>query len=407
MKWSWGLLGLLVACQGNPVLEGVQVRSDLTPTSKGERLTPTSKGERIYTGTLSGRVQGGPEAAGVQVRIVGTSLQTTTAADGSFRITAAPVGVPFTLLAEAVDAQGQPLRSQSQHQIAAQTGTLALETLLLRPTGSVSGQVRLADGGDPSGTDIFIPGTAWIAKADAQGNFALPGLPEGEYRLMAYKAGYQRQESASVHVLAGQLQLLDLLTLPTGTETALGATVTGQVTHQGQPVSGAEVAVVGTDLTQSQLTLTNGQGQYQLPAPANQPIELVVSRGVYTPVVTPFTLAVGETRRQDVPLRADRLYLGRLQVRLRDCSGSPVTSALVQLSPSPAFGVLPFTDNRGQAQLGALLPGPYTVTLAKGMQRSFATVVIANLEMGSDQQPGALAQLDSVLGQPCPPLVDK
>jgi len=128
---------------------------------------------------------------------------------------------------------------------------------------------------------------------------------------------------------------------------------------------------------------------------------LVASRSGFETLLQPLELEA-QAQSQDLNLNDSRIYLGRLAVSVQNCAGEPLPSALIQLNPSPALGPVPFTDQRGQVLLSQLLPGAYTVTVARGSQRSFDSVLIGNQASGSDGQPGSLARLSLTLGSPCP-----
>jgi hypothetical protein len=60
-------------------------------------------------------------------------------------------------------------------------------TLQLAPTGHITGKVIPADPAvtDLLNIDVFIPGTSYVAKTDASGNFTLSNVPEGRFSLVA------------------------------------------------------------------------------------------------------------------------------------------------------------------------------------------------------------------------------
>lgn len=72
--------------------------------------------------------------------------------------------------------------------------------LKLPKLGSISGTALLNDHSDHSGIDVYIPGTEYIAKTDANGNFSLRNIPVGFHNLYFEKDGYHR----------GQIEELDV-----------------------------------------------------------------------------------------------------------------------------------------------------------------------------------------------------
>ncbi len=51
----------------------------------------------------------------------------------------------------------------------------------LSATGSIAGRVLLAGRTDHTGSDVYLPGTSYLAKTDAQGDFVIDDVPEGLY----------------------------------------------------------------------------------------------------------------------------------------------------------------------------------------------------------------------------------
>jgi hypothetical protein len=77
-----------------------------------------------------------------------------------------------------------------------------------RKVGAVTGAVTLETGESAVGIDIFVPGTTYIAKTDAEGNFLLGFLPRGTYLIRAEKDGFASKEWTNVTV--GDRETVDL-----------------------------------------------------------------------------------------------------------------------------------------------------------------------------------------------------
>ncbi|MEZ0370104.1 MAG: carboxypeptidase regulatory-like domain-containing protein [Candidatus Sericytochromatia bacterium] len=385
----------------------------LTPTSKGERLTPTSKGERRGDGRIQGLLlldQGqaglpaGPVAHAL-VGIEGTDISVHSDAGGYFEIPDAPVGGDFALVAEKADSEGHNFRVRVQTRLDSTHRSLNMGSLTLKATGRVSGRVTLADRALPEGIGIFIPGTELATRTDREGRFALADVPEGDYHISAYKAGYAPTAGAPLQVRSGQVADATALELAADSRPERFGTLAGRITSQGQPLAGAQVVLAGSQLLAARAAISNAQGEYRIegiePSLPAAHYTLLVSRPFYQPATANLSLSAGETVQGDFELSSETLTLGRLQLQVQDCAGQPVAVALIQLDPTPALGPVPFTDNRGQIGLGQLLPGKYTVYAAKGERSSFAGIVIDNQATGSDGQAGALAKLKLVLGKNC------
>ncbi|MBF2052826.1 MAG: carboxypeptidase regulatory-like domain-containing protein [Candidatus Sericytochromatia bacterium] len=406
---------LLLGCQSSPSLtEGLPSDS----LAVAQDLTPGSKGERLRQGVLTGQIQFPPgssiPAEGVLIRVNGGLQEARSDARGGFRLEQLPLDTPLTLLAEGSDAAGRPFKALSQQMLSAQQPSLALETLLLQQTGSLSGQISLSDGSPPEAIDVYLPGTSVIAKTDAEGFFALPGLPAGQHRLQVYKAGYALGQSELIEIQAGRVALLPPLRLQALAANApqqSSAQLSGTVRYLGQPLAGVSLALLweGPPAEAPALTplsLSNSQGRYQLPLLQPGPYTLVASRNGFETLLQPLEIAAADLRAegltQDLQLSDSCIFAGRLAVQVQNCAGQPLPNALIQLDPSPTLGPVPFTDQRGQVLLGPLWPGAYTVYAARGTQQVFESVPIANQPTGSDGQPGALASLSLTLGAPCP-----
>ncbi|MCX7047814.1 MAG: carboxypeptidase regulatory-like domain-containing protein [Candidatus Sumerlaeota bacterium] len=70
--------------------------------------------------------------------------------------------------------------------------------------GSARGRVKCNDAQSPAGASVGLAGTNYVALADAQGSFALNGIPAGAYSLIASLQGYQNGEVAGIVIEAGK-----------------------------------------------------------------------------------------------------------------------------------------------------------------------------------------------------------
>lgn len=122
------------------------------------------------------------------------TLQTSTDASGHFHVDV-PSGQ--TLVVEAV--QSDTVKAIRQV-VASDTADV---TLQLAYTGAISGRVALPD--DPQVTDltgieVFIPGTSYLAKTDASGNYTIANVPPGVFNLHADRQGLGAGEQDGVEV---------------------------------------------------------------------------------------------------------------------------------------------------------------------------------------------------------------
>lgn len=75
--------------------------------------------------------------------------------------------------------------------------------LVLQAPGALTGRVQ--GSADLLGTDVFIPGTDYLAKADAEGRFTLTGVPAGSYDLAAMRPGYVAAVLPAIQVAPGAI----------------------------------------------------------------------------------------------------------------------------------------------------------------------------------------------------------
>ncbi len=91
-----------------------------------------------------------------------------------------------------------------------------LGTQEFKETGGIKGVVDFFENPnnlDLTGSDIFIPGTSFIAKSDNQGRFTLMGLPEGKYSIRLQHTGFAVLDMKDVEVTEGHVTDLGSVTL--------------------------------------------------------------------------------------------------------------------------------------------------------------------------------------------------
>ncbi len=97
--------------------------------------------------------------------------------------------------------------------------------LQLAYTGTITGRVTAPNAPSVTnfeGVDVFIPGSSYLAKADAQGRYTLGNVPVGSFGLVASKTGLGRGFANSVEVTSHQSTMApDLALLVKAPEIAL------------------------------------------------------------------------------------------------------------------------------------------------------------------------------------------
>lgn len=185
-----GIRGLVFDMEGKPAA-GVEVRGTLISnnaggliSNNGGGLISNNGGNLISNGSGLFRIQNG-------------GFQTKTAEDGSFSFTTSEDQI-LTL---------EAIQRETMKAIKLQAGSSNEPyTLRLAPTGNITGTVIPADPAitDLLNIDVFIPGTSYIAKTDAAGNFTLSNVPAGRFTLVADHQNLGRAVLQGVSVVSNQ-----------------------------------------------------------------------------------------------------------------------------------------------------------------------------------------------------------
>jgi hypothetical protein len=183
-------------------------------------------------GVLAGQLvisEGAPEDSieGAEITAVGhPEFRAKTEADGSFQVEA-PAGTLQVIVTSSAD--GELALASPEYGIKLdEIEIIAGETTdtgenEMKKTGSISGTVEFFENPndiDKVGSEIFIPGTSFIAKSDDDGSFSLAGLPEGTYDLRVQHEGMSSSDLEDVEVVSGETTDLGtiLLSLSKGPE---------------------------------------------------------------------------------------------------------------------------------------------------------------------------------------------
>lgn len=125
--------------------------------------------------------------------------------------------------------------------VAARGSSRDLPDLQLAPTGTLAGHVTVAQASNISnleGVDVFVPGSSYLAKCDAQGRFTLADVAAGVFDLVAAKAGLGRGQVKNVQARSRETVMVPDIALETNPPRVTA------FEPQVAPVGG-EVAVIG------------------------------------------------------------------------------------------------------------------------------------------------------------------
>jgi inhibitor of cysteine peptidase len=215
----------------------------LTATRSGYQITPASRTVTVndhlsgqdftatlLTYTISGRVTDGAGNGVAGVTVSAGARSATTDANGFYAISGLPTGV-YTLTA-----------TRSGYQITPASRTVTVNdhlsgqdftaTLL---TYTISG--RVTDGAGNGVAGVTVSAGARSATTDANGFYAISGLPTGVYTLTATRSGYQITPASRTVTVNDHLSGQDF------TATLLTYTISGRVTDgAGNGVAGVTVS---------------------------------------------------------------------------------------------------------------------------------------------------------------------
>lgn len=182
--------GRVLGIDGKPAA-GVAIRGYLISDLSSGMLTENGAGILANNG-------GGIVAPGAGLHLMSTDLAAVTDADGYFP--------PL------VDPKGGEVNIEAVKQTDVKAITLGIKpdasgiVLQLARTGSVTGRVAAKAGkvSDLLGVDVFVPGTSYVAKTDAAGNYTISNVPVGRFTLVATKTGLGSASVDGVAVASDQ-----------------------------------------------------------------------------------------------------------------------------------------------------------------------------------------------------------
>ncbi len=300
---------------------------------------------------------------------VGDQLTANVAANGQYTITGLPAGT-YT-----IHFSGGNLFAPDVTSVAVQDRQTTIAPAIVAQTGgSIQGVVR------DQGTGLPLAGAAVnlqdasnpvVAVTDANGAYTLTGVAPGPQQIVANLTGYLPSAAQNVQVSAGQTtQAADIALSP-------AAGLQGTVTFQGNPVSGARVALWPTD-TASDQVLTDAQGHYQFTTLLAGTYALTVDGPFQAVLNDSVTLTAGQTLTQDEVLTSAAFVQGVIQVQ---GTNAPLPGNGITLLQPDGTVINSSADVNGAYSFTRLAPGHYTLMLPEGSHRQSFDIVDATTQV--------------------------
>ncbi len=161
--------------------------------------------------TISEALSNVTPIVGAVCTLEGTNNSDTTDDDGNFTIGGLSSG-SYILICKISGQSDSPQIVLKVVEVAEGEALLLGEVLATFP-GAIEGVITLEDRTEFSGISAVILGTSYQATTDAAGAFRIADVPEGNYTLTLSKAGFNTQNDLSVAVRAGQVVVIDSVTL--------------------------------------------------------------------------------------------------------------------------------------------------------------------------------------------------
>ena len=251
-------------------------------------------------------------------------------------------------------------------------GNKDLGVVQMKPLGTIKGKAYIKDADEHYDIFVYIPGTSYIARTDADGSFAIYNVPEGFYRLRYTCTGYVSQMSDDVIVaVADGSDEHPVVEVPDVLMAMTRGLLSGIVTLEGRAdSSGVLVEVAGTGYT----AVTDESGRWSVRLPlGNYPGGVRYSHEYYKADSNTGTISILENGEYAVPSAELKcLYVdvaGKAVVRgLSDNSGVSVS-----IDGSARHSVT--TGSSGEFVLEKVPLGMYTVRFSRADMMDVTMVI--------------------------------
>lgn len=319
------ITGTILQPDGLPA-QGVNVKAYLATVAPLTTVAPLQQAAAGYQGR----------------RVQATSVEAVTDAQGRFTLTSLPEGA---LNLEAVYSEAMKVFKRDIATL--QERATDLGSLTLQPTGHLKGSVRLKDevaGVSYQGVEVYIPGSSYLAKADAAGRFTLSNVAAGTFNLAAEKPGtaFGKGHLADVEVKPNQTVTTPdvVMTLTPPVIAALnpphagpGAVVTIQGEHFGASTLETLQVAMGGSVVTAPTRVDDRTIRFKVPENARSGDVLVTIGGIQsnpTRLRVVANLTITPKFRGATQVRRDQTK--QLEVEAADTEGQPIENPVVTWS---------------------------------------------------------------------------
>lgn len=394
-----GYFGRVLGLDGNPAAN-VRIEARIIANHAGSLITDNGSGVLAnHSAGMIANQDGGLVAnnsAAFRLLAADEVLTATSGADGTFTL-AIPAGRQANV--EAIQAAD----------VKAIRGAVTSDgggfDLRLAPTGSLKGKVTTPPDRQITnyqGVDVYIPGTSYLAKADAAGNFQIDHVPVGAYKLFAEKVGLGSGVSGAVEVRSREAaQVSDLmLQVEPVTITAIeppfglpGSTVTVTGTNFGKSSGAIFKLLLGGIAIADATVVSDTQATFRLPK-RSAGGDLVVEVNGLPSAAKPYAVIDGfEVTGPDTHLGVGATFQSK--VSATDVNYEPLKDVVLPLSWKVATGDAVTVDQAGK--ITAVKEGVAAVDATFGGYRARLDVTVSAAAAVAGNLGGATARAASGL----------
>jgi 5-hydroxyisourate hydrolase-like protein (transthyretin family) len=252
--------------------------------------------------------------------------------------------------------------------------TTAVDVNLLANPGSIAGTVTDEETGAPlAGTSLKIVNSSGITDAsvttDVNGQYTANSLAPGYY-VITFSSDGHGSKTVGTYIQSDTVTTVDV------SLRRIAGVLTGTVTSDGAPITGATVDVVLNNIVVAK-TITDDNGDYTISGLSPDRYTVILGAVAYSPVTLGAVIQDNETSVLDADLQS---IFGSLAGNVQDDQGNNLPGAviLVKNVDSDVLISRKITDTNGDYAIGELSPGSYIVTASSDdYQASLSGAIIS------------------------------